>query len=168
MSWTAAALTGLGLFSDIAGNIGNIVAQQQMVKNQRKQLELQQQALTQQVRLAERGQDLTAYLSTHGPALQYSSARALGFNHNEARQMLGGVRVSYGGVDVDPRALPSLPFYNLGANSLAKAQTVVSQFSTGTTGFTRPQPQGFSNPNYQVRLIGYRQNLGHNPGETNV
>lgn len=133
MSWTAAALSGLGLFSDIAGNIGNIVAQQQMVKNQRKQLEIQQQALTQQVRLAERAQDLTAFLTTEAPALQYASARALGYNHNEARQMFGNVRVNSGGVDVDPRVLPTLPFYNTGVNSHAKAQSVVSQFREGGT-----------------------------------
>nr|AGH15843.1 small basic protein VP2 [Sapovirus swine/WGP3/2009/USA] len=168
MSWTAGALSGLGLLSDIAGNIGNIVAQQQIVKNQKKQLEIQQQALTQQVRLAERAQDLTMFLNTNGPQLQYSAARSLGYNHLEAKQIVGGSRVSYGGVDVEPRPLVTMPFYNAGANSHAKAQMVVSQFKQGTTGFTLPQPQGFSNPNYQARLTRFRQNLEHAPGESVV
>nr|ADG26661.1 small basic protein VP2 [Sapovirus swine/F2-4/CAN/2006] len=166
MSWTAGALSGLGLLSDIAGNIGNIVAQQQIVRNQKKQLEIQQQALTQQVRLAERAQDLTMYLNTNAPQLQYSAARSLGFNHLEAKQMIGGSRVNYGGVDVDPRPLVTMPFYNAGVNSHARAQAVANQFKQGTPGFTLPQPQGFSNPNYQAKLIGFRQNLGHNPGES--
>lgn len=168
MSWTAGVLNGLGLFSDIVGNIGNVVAQQQMVANQRKQLQIQQKALDEQVRLAEQAQGLSFFLSTEAPNLQYASARRLGFSHNEARQMMGGTRVNYGGVNVDPRQLPTLPFYNSGQNSLARAQGVVAQFKQGTTGFTLPQPKGFSNPNYKPVLTGARQQLGHNPGESQV
>nr|ACF94420.1 small basic protein [Sapovirus Po/OH-LL26/2002/US] len=168
MSWTAGVLGGLGLLSDIAGNVGNIVAQQQMVKNQRKQLEIQQQALNEQVRLAERGQDLSAFLSVRAPQLAYANARSLGYTHAEALQLGGGARVSYGGVSVEPRPLPTMPFYNVGSNSLAKAHSVISQFKQGTTGFTLPQPVGFSNPNYGVKLTAARVNLGHNPGQSNV
>ncbi|BBA54658.1 minor structural protein [Sapovirus GVII/Ishi-Im1-4] len=168
MSWTAGVLGGLGLLSDIAGNVGNIVTQQQMVKNQRKQLEIQQKALDEQVRLAERGQNLSAFLSVNGPQLAYSNARSLGYTHAEALQLGGGTRVSYGGVNIDPRPLPTMPFYNVGANSLARAHGVVSQFKQGTAGFTLPQPSGFSNPNYGVKLTTARVNLGHNPGQSNV
>lgn len=168
MSWTAGVLGGLGLLSDIAGNVGNIVAQQQMVRNQRKQLEIQQQALNEQVRLAERGQNLSAYLTVNGPQLAYSNARSLGYTHAEALQMGGGARVSYGGVNVDPRPLPTMPFYNVGQNSLAKSVGVVAQFKQGVTGFTLPQPSGFANPNYGVKLTAARVNIGNNPGQSVV
>lgn len=169
MSWTAGLLGGLGLISDIAGNVGNIVAQQQMVKNQRKQLEIQQQALEQQVRLTQRGQDINAYLAIQAPQLAYNNARQLGFTHTEAQQLVGGAKVSYGGVEVTPRALTTLPFYNVGANSLSKATGVVAQFKQGTTGFTLPQPKGFANPNYLPNtpvLTAARVQIGHNPGQT--
>lgn len=168
MSWTAGVLGGLGLLSDVAGNIGNIVTQQQMVKNQRKQLEIQQRALDEQVRLAERGQNLSAFLSVNAPQLAYSNARSLGYSHAEALQLTGGTRVSYGGVNVEPRSLPTMPFYNVGNNSLARAYGVVAQFKQGTTGFTLAQPIGFSNPNYGVKLTSARVNLEHNPGQSIV
>lgn len=169
MSWTAGILSGLGLFSDIAGNIGNIVAQQQMVQNQRRQLQIQQHAVDEQIRLTQRAQDLNVYLATQGQQASYLNARQLGFTHAEAQQMVGNARVVYGGVDTNPRALPTLPFYNVGANSLARATATVAQFKQGTTGFTLPQPTGFANPNYRAgtpRLTGARVQLDHNPGSS--
>nr|ACO60024.1 VP2 [Sapovirus pig/AB23/CAN] len=171
MSWTAGVLGGLGLLSDIAGNIGNIVAQQQMVQNQKRQLQIQQHAVDEQIRLTQRAQDLNAYLATRGNQVNYLSARQLGFTHAEAQQMVGNARVIYGGVDTNPRALPTLPFYNVGSNSLARAHGVVAQFKHGTTGFTLPQPSGFANPNYRgttPRLTGARVQLDHNPGASVV
>lgn len=168
MSWFNNMLGVGGFLGDLAGAIGNVVSQQQLVGLQRKQLELYQHAVDKELQLKDQSLHMSYELSTRGPALQYQSARELGFNHTEAMQMTGGARVSYGGVEVGPRTLPSLPFYNQGTNLLAQSRSIAAGFHQGLTGYTGPQPTGFGNPNYQPRLIGYRQNLDHHPGESNV
>nr|AGH15839.2 small basic protein VP2 [Sapovirus swine/WG214C/2009/USA] len=168
MSWFAGALGTAGLLGDIANTIGNIVAQQQVVANQRRQLELYQQAIDKNLKLQDKMLEMNYELATFGPSLQYSSARKLGFNHIEATQMLGSHRVTYGGVDVEPRALTSLPYYMQNPQLQGQAHSVVSQFVQGAPGFTKPAPAGFSNPNYGVKLTAYRQNIQHQPGDSNA
>lgn len=168
MSWFAGALGTAGLLGDIAGTIGNIVAQQQVVANQRRQLEIYQQAVDKNLKLQDKMLEMNYELATSGPSLQYSAARKMGFNHLEATQMLGAHRVTYGGVDVEPRALTTLPYYMQNQQLQGQARSVVSQFTQGTPGFTKPAPSGFSNPNYNVRLTGFRQDIQHQPGESKV
>lgn len=168
MSWFAGMLGTAGFLGDLAGQVGNIVAQQQIVKNQREQLRIYQQAINQQLQLEQRAQDLNYELSTTGPQLRYLKARQTGFTHDEALQLSGNHNVIYGGVSVDPRPLQSLPYYNQGNQLRMQATAIASSFRVGTPGFTKPQPTGFANPNYQPVLTGFRQNLDFNPGSSNV
>ncbi|BBA54664.1 minor structural protein [Sapovirus GX/HgTa2] len=148
MSWFAGMLGAAGFLGDLAGQVGNIVAQQQIVRNQREQLKIYQQAVTRQLQLEQRAQDLNYELSTRGPQLRYANARQVGFTHDEAMQLHSNHNVIYGGVSVDPRPLQSLPYYNQGNQLRMQAMTLASSFRTGTPGFTKPAPTGFSNPNY--------------------
>ncbi|BBA54644.1 minor structural protein [Sapovirus GVI/HgOg2-4] len=168
MSWFSGALGTAGFLGDLAGTIGNIVAQQQMVRNQAKQLEIYQQAVNKSLDLQQRGQDVSVFLSTQAPVLQYGSARALGLTHQEAQKVVSGHRILVGGVDVDPRSLPTLPFFIQPTNHQVSGRAASAKFITGTPGATKPAPSGFSNPNYGVRLTSYRQDLDHFAGESNV
>ncbi|BBK20257.1 structural protein [Sapovirus GVI] len=168
MSWFAGALGTAGFLGDLAGTIGNIVSQQQIVRNQAKQLEIYQHAVNKSLELQQRGQDVSAYLSTNAPSLQYMSARSSGLSHQEAQKVLGGHRILVGGVDVDPRPMATLPFFIQPTAHFDKAQRTTGVFRTGSAGHTLPQPRGFSNPNYNVTLTSYRQNLTHQPGESVV
>lgn len=166
MSWFSGALGTAGFLGDLAGTIGNIVAQQQMVRNQRRQLDIYQKAVDKSLELQQRGQDLSAFLSTTSPSLQYMSARSTGLTHQEAQKVLGGQRILVGGVDVDPRPMSGLPFFIQPTSHQTTGYATAARFAAGTPGATRPQPVGFSNPNYTPRLIGFRQNLDHNPGDS--
>ncbi|BBA54666.2 minor structural protein [Sapovirus GX/HgTa3-2] len=168
MSWFSGMLGTAGFLADLAGQIGNVVAQQQIVSNQREQLRIYQQAVGKQLELEQRAQDLNYDLSARGPLLRYTNARQAGFTHDEALQLGTNHNVIYGGVSVDPRPLQSLPYYNQGSQLRQQATTVASSFRVGTPGFTKPQPAGFANPNYQPMLIGFRQNLDFNPGSSSV
>lgn len=168
MSWFAGALGTAGVLSDIAGAIGNVVTQQQVVRNQAKQLELYQQAIDKNLKLQHDIIDANVMLATEGPTLQYNAARKVGYNHFEALALTGTHRISYGGVNVEPRALPSMPFYNQGTNLRTAAFAAANSFKTGTAGATRPAPAGFSNPSYGVVLKNYTQMLDHNPGSSVV
>lgn len=153
MSWFAGMLGTAGFLGDLAGQVGNIVAQQQIVRNQREQLRIYQEAVGRQLQLEQRAQDLNFELSTRGAQLRYVNARQIGYTHDEALQLNGNHNVIYGGVSVDPRPLQSLPFYNQGNQLRMQATTIASSFRTGTPGFTKPSPTGFSNPNYGAITI---------------
>ncbi|AAY40313.1 small basic protein [Sapovirus Po/OH-JJ681/2000/US] len=168
MSWFSGALGTAGFFGDLAGTIGNIVAQQQMVRNQAKQLEIYQQAVNKSLDLQQRAQDVSVYLSTQAPVLQYGSARALGLTHQEAQKVVSGHRILVGGVDVEPRQLPTLPFFIQPTGHQGAGHATSARFLTGTPGATEPAPPGFSNPNYGVKLTSYRQQLDHSVGESNA
>lgn len=166
MSWFNSMLGVGGFLGDLAAGIGNVVSQQQLVHLQRKQLDLYQQAVNRELDLKDKNLQMNYEISTNGPVLQYQAARSLGYNHVEALQLTGGAKVSYGGVDVGPRPLTTLPYYNHGTNLLQQSRSVAADFRQGHAGFTGPAPTGFGNPNYTPKLIGYRQNIGHNPGES--
>lgn len=168
MSWFSGALGTAGFLGDLAGTIGNIVAQQQMVRNQARQLEIYQGAVNESLKLQQRAQDVSVYLSTQAPVLQYGSARSLGLTHQEAQKVVSGHRVLVGGVDVDPRQLPSLPFFIQPTTHQSNGYATAARFAMGTPGATKPAPSGFPNPNYGVKLTSYRQNLGHNVGESQI
>nr|AAN64327.1 capsid protein [Mink enteric sapovirus] len=97
------ATEGLSAGSGLAGTIGNIVIGTQQVKLGHRQLDFAQTYANQVLSLQQRQLDFEQKQAEHGLEWRYQQLQRMGYNHLDARRVLGsGEAVYYGGAYVPP------------------------------------------------------------------